>query len=151
VTAHLEPPAPVTGGGQSAAESRLHDGADPGTDPGTLPGSALPTAQTRRLAVGYVRLRPDDSGDQLTARMRAFAHRSGLELVDIYIEPPHVFRRSAFGALIETLRRSDIRAVVVPAPEHLSEFDGIYRAMRTLIKLETRSEVFIMSDDGATS
>ncbi|MEV6156221.1 hypothetical protein AB0L53_38345 [Nonomuraea sp. NPDC052129] len=101
-----------------------------------------------------MRLLPDasgDGGDQLTARMRAFAHRSGLELVSVYTEPPHVFRRAAFGALIEALRRSDICAVVVPAPKHLSEFDGIYRAMRTLIELETRSEVVIMSEDGATS
>ncbi|HUR02167.1 MAG TPA: hypothetical protein VM347_06495 [Nonomuraea sp.] len=148
MTAHLESPTPVTGGGPSAAESCPHDGA------GTLPGSALPTSQARRLAVGYIRLRPDtddDSGEQLTARLSAFAHRSGLTLTDIYTEPLHVFRRSAFGALIEALRRPEICAVVAPSPEHLSEFDGIYQAMRTLIELETCAEVVIMSDNGAGS
>ncbi|WP_433517747.1 recombinase family protein [Nonomuraea sp. CA-143628] len=144
---HLEPSEPVTSMGITAADSRPAVGAGAVTHPGTLSGTVLsPTA--RRLAVGYVRVRPDTSAadsDQVTGRLSAFATRSGLDLVDIYTDR-HPFRRSAFGALLHALRRPDITAVVIPAPRHLSEFDGIYRGMRMLIEVETRCEVVVMDD-----
>lgn len=152
MTTHLEPSEPVTGGGIGAADSRSNVGAGPVTHPGPLPGSAhLP----QRRAVGYVRLRPDADAadsDQVTAHLHAFATRSGLVLVDIYTEPAHVYRRSAFGELLQALCRPDITAVVVPDPWHLSEFDGIYQAMHALIELETGADVLVMSHtDDATS
>ncbi|MEU6715400.1 hypothetical protein ABZ897_28380 [Nonomuraea sp. NPDC046802] len=147
MTTHLDPPEPI-GGGLSAADSRPHDGAGPVTHPGTLPGSAFPPTRRHR-AVGYIRLRPTDPpghGDRLAASLSMIAARSGLDLIDIYTEPPHPYRRTAFLALIQTLRSPHVHAVVIPAPWHLSEFDGIYRGMRMLIEGETRSEVVIADE-----
>ncbi|WP_436760328.1 hypothetical protein [Streptosporangium sp. V21-05] len=139
-------PEPVIGGGYLAAPSRPIVGAGPVTHPGPLPGSALPPT-ARRQAVGYVRLLPaTDTADrdQVTARLRAFAARSGLELVNIYTDH-HAYRRSAFGELLQALCDPGITAVVIPTPEALSEFDGIYQAMRALIAMETGADVLVMS------
>ncbi|MFC4009403.1 hypothetical protein ACFOY2_19380 [Nonomuraea purpurea] len=144
MTAHLEPSEPMIGEGQPPADDRPIAGAGLVTHPGPLPGLAH---SSRRLAVGYVWLRSDidaADSDQLAARLSAFAARSGLHLVDIYTDR-HPFRRSAFGALLQALCSPDVNAVVVPAPDHFSEFNGVYQAMRALIELETGADVLVMS------
>lgn len=138
-------PEPVIGEGYQAAPSRPMVGAGPVRHPGPLPGPTLPTT-ARRLAVGYMRLSPGTNtldSDQVTARMRAFAARSGLDLVNTFAD--HYVYRSAFGELLQALCDPDITAVIIPTPEHLSEFDGIYKAMRALIELETGADVLVMS------
>jgi hypothetical protein len=104
--------------------------------------------------VGYVRLPASDPlglAEQLNAEMRAFAHQSGFVLADIYTEHtdvPASREGAAFRALVEALRRSRINAVIIPAPEHFSRFGGVYRAMRTVIDVETGADVLIMSSMG---
>lgn len=147
VTTQHAAPEPVIGWNYLAVSGRPIVWAGPVTHPGPLPGSALPPT-ARRRAVGYVRLRPDTdtaASEQITARLRGFAARSGLDLVNIYTEHPHPYRRSVFGELLQALCRPDISTVVIPAPEHLSEFDGIYQAMRALIEIETGADVLVMS------
>jgi len=132
----------MTGGGYLTAERRPIVGADPVTYPGPLPGSAHPP---RRLAVGYVRLRPDAAErNRVAAQVVAFAARSGMHLIHIYTDR-HAVRRSAFGELLQALCDPDVNAVIIPTPEHLSEFDGMYQAMRTLIEIETGADVLVMS------
>ncbi|MER7366899.1 hypothetical protein [Nonomuraea wenchangensis] len=112
-----------------------------GTGPVTPPGSAQP------LAVGYVRLRPGPDtaeSDHLPESLRGFAARAGLDLVDIYTDR-HAYRRPAFGELLQALCRPEVNTVIIPTPEHLSEFDGIYQAMRALIEMETGADVLVMS------
>jgi hypothetical protein len=105
----------------------------------------------RPLVVGYMRLQASDPlglADQLNAEMRAFAHRCGLALADVYIEQPDVSSRegAAFSALVEALRRPHIHAVVIPSPGHFSRFGGMYQAMRTVIETETGADVLVMFD-----
>jgi hypothetical protein len=96
-----------------------------------------------------VRLRPDtDTADRghVTAQVVEFAARSGLHLVHIYIDR-HAVRRSAFGELLQALCDPDMSAVIIPTPEHLSEFDGMYQAMRVLIEIETGADVLVISQN----
>jgi hypothetical protein len=106
------------------------------------------------LAVGYLRLRPSDPpghADALSARSRIFAHAGGLVLADIYTEQqPDVSSRegAAFSVLVEALRRPHLHTVIIPTPEHFSRFGGMYRAMRTVIEVETGGDVLVMSSMG---
>jgi hypothetical protein len=102
--------------------------------------------------VGYLRLWASDPAglaDRLNADMRAFAHRSGLALADVYTEQFDVSSRegAAFRALVEALRHPHIHAVVIPSPGHFSCFGGMYQAMRALIETETGADVLIMTDN----
>ncbi|MEU6795518.1 hypothetical protein ABZ907_27820 [Nonomuraea wenchangensis] len=117
-----------------------------GVGPVAHPGSAQPP---RPLAVGYVRLRPGPGTaerDHLAESLRGFAARAGLDLVDIYTDE-HAYRRPAFGELLQALCRPEVNAVIIPTTEHLSEFDGIYQAMRALIEIETSADVWVMSQN----
>ncbi|MGH3999646.1 MAG: hypothetical protein ACRDTJ_19555 [Pseudonocardiaceae bacterium] len=38
--------------------------------------------------------------------------------------------------------------MIIPTPEHFSRFGGMYRAMRTVIDMETGADVLIMSNEG---
>ncbi|MEV0627296.1 hypothetical protein [Nonomuraea wenchangensis] len=133
-------PEPVIGKGFRAARR---------AGPVTHPGSAQPS---RPLAVGYVRLRPGSDTaerDHLPESLRGFAARAGLDLVDIYTDR-HAYRRPAFGELLQALCRPEVNTVIIPTPEHLSEFDGIYQAMRALIEIETGADVLVMSQNDET-
>ncbi|MEV0597606.1 hypothetical protein [Nonomuraea cavernae] len=103
-------------------------------------------------AVGYIRLRPTDPpghADQLAERLLTVAARSGLELIDIYTEPAHTHRRTAFGSLLRTLLSPDVHAVIIPALWHLSEVDGIHRGIRMVIEKETQSIVVVADEETA--
>jgi hypothetical protein len=140
--------------------SYLRSGVGSAARPGGVAGPTLvPCAGSRfrPLAVGYRRVWPSDPAghaDALTARLRAFAHGSGLALADVYTEQTDVPSRegAAFRALVEALRRPHINTVIIPAPEHFSRFGGMYRAMYTAIDVETGADVLIMSErDGGAS
>jgi hypothetical protein len=129
----------------------------PATQPGGVARPVLTLcagSRFRRLAVGYVRLWPSDPPgltDALSTQLRAFAHRCGLALANIYTEHtdvPASREGAAFRALIEALRRPHIHTVIIPAPEHFSRFGGMYQAMRAVIDMETGADVLIMSNRG---
>jgi hypothetical protein len=82
--------------------------------------------------------------------LRAFAHRCGLALANVYIERLDVSSRvgAAFRALVEALRRPHITTVIIPTPEHFSWFGGIYRARCAVIEVGTGADVLIMSSMG---
>jgi hypothetical protein len=129
--------------------------AGPAARPGGVAGPTLaPCAGPRLqpLAVGYVRPQASDPlglAHLLIAEMRAFAHRSGLALADVYTEhQPDVSSRegAAFRALVEVLRRSHISTVIIPTPKHFSRFGGMYRAMCAVIDMETGADVLIMAE-----
>lgn len=126
----------------------------PATQPLALPVITLGAgSRFRPLTVGYVRLwssDPSGHADALLAQLRAFADVRGLALADVYTEQVSVPSRegAAFHALVEALRRPHINTVIIPTPEHFSRFGGMYRAMRTVIEVETGADVLIMSTKG---
>jgi hypothetical protein len=127
--------------------------AGPAARPGGAAGPALAPCAGRRwrpLVVGYMRLQASDPlgrADQLDAKMRVFAHRCGHALAGMYTEQPDVSSRegAAFSAMVKALRRPHIHAVVIPSPGHFSRFDGMYRAMCTVIETATGADVLVMS------
>lgn len=106
--------------------------------------------------VGWVRWRVLEVSPGRPSRcpwiwIRVFACRSGLVLADVFIDSvgvPASREGVVFSALVEALRRPHIQAVVVPGREHFSRFAGLFRAMCTVIEVETRADVLVMSHHG---
>lgn len=128
--------------------------------PGDAAGSALPLctgSSLRPLAVGYLRMWPSDlpgHADALTAQLQAFAHKSGLVLTDVYAEQvdvPASREGAAFRALVDALRRPHLNTAIIPTPLHFSRFGGMYRAMCTVIAVETGADVLIVSEHSGGS
>ncbi|PZS26397.1 MAG: hypothetical protein DLM59_18465 [Pseudonocardiales bacterium] len=109
----------------------------------------------RPLALGYLRLQPGDTpeaGDNLIADMHAYAEREGLCLADVFTEgvdvPDERHGRSAFCALLDTLRRVDGHAVIIPSPDHLSRQPYSYRTRSMIIEVEAGARLLVMSTAG---
>ncbi len=107
----------------------------------------------RPLILGYFRVwaaDPPDTRALLAAEIHSYAEREGLTLghvfTDLY-DPSHDHpERSAFCALMDALRRQEVRAVAIPSPEHLSRHPGSYRARRTIIENEAGARLLVIED-----
>jgi hypothetical protein len=77
---------------------------------------------TRPTVLGYVRADALSCAEELAAAtdsLVAFATAEGFNLGTVYTERDAA-ESAAFHALLEEVKRSDVRAVVVPAMNHLS-------------------------------
>lgn len=121
-----------------------------GPAPGVPAGSAV-TMQP--LVYGYIRLGPADdpaAGECLAHELAAHAEREGLTLADIFVDHCETgaaerLGRSAFMAMVQSLRRPGVYGVLVPSLSHFSRFPGVHEAMRTLIELETGARVLVLN------
>ncbi|GAA0572137.1 recombinase family protein [Kribbella sandramycini] len=86
---------------------------------------------TRPTLLGYVRADALSCAEELAAAthsLAAFASAEGFTLGTVYTERDTA-ESAAFHALLEEVKRSDVRAVVVPAMHHLGSV-GTPAAMR---------------------
>lgn len=95
--------------------------------------------------------RPPGHADTLTAQLRAFAHRSGLMLDDVYTEHPDVpasREGAAFRALVEALRHPTyVRSSFLCLSTSRGSAVCTGSCIR-LIAVETGADIVIMSKRG---
>jgi len=87
---------------------------------------------TRPTLLGYVRADALSCAEELAAAtdsLAAFASAEGFTLGTVYTERDAA-ESAAFHALLDEVKRSDVRAVVVPTMNHLGVDDGAPAAMR---------------------
>jgi DNA invertase Pin-like site-specific DNA recombinase len=80
---------------------------------------------TRPTLLGYVRADALSCAEELAAAtdaLVAFASAEGFTLGTVYTERDSA-ESAAFNALLEEVKRSDVRAVVVPTMNHLGTVD----------------------------
>lgn len=96
---------------------------------------------------GYVRLvvgsdSPNES-ERIKAELSAFAEREGFSLDEVFIESFGA-RDTAFDVLIERLKSSDIRNVLVPSLWHFARVPGLQEAMQQHIQRETGAQIWVV-------
>lgn len=87
---------------------------------------------TRPTLLGYVRADALSCAEELAAAtdsLVAFATAEGFTLGTVYTERDAA-ESAAFHALLDEVKRSDVRAVVVPTMSHLGVDNGAPAAMR---------------------
>ena len=76
-----------------------------------------------RVALGYVSI-PEDAADGTVEwwrqQLEEHAHRSGLELTEVYVDTSG-HSEDGFYALVDAIRRAQAVAVVVPDLTHLTQ------------------------------
>lgn len=100
----------------------------------------------RPLIYAYMRLTGSDepeSGDASAHRELAdYAAREGFTLDQVFTEG--IWQaESAFAALLNALRRHEVRDVLVPSLWHFSRLPGLQDAMRVHIERETGARLWI--------
>jgi hypothetical protein len=87
---------------------------------------------TRPTLLGYVRADALSCAEELAAAtdsLAAFASAEGFTLGTVYTERDAA-ESAAFHALLDEVKRSDVRAVVVPTMNHLGVDSGAPAALR---------------------
>jgi citrate lyase beta subunit len=104
-------------------------------------------------AFGYMRIErgtPAEQSNHLCQEMAAFVAGKGLTLSEVFVESDDS-ASSAFAALIDALRGSDVTTVAVPSVRHFAHMQGVGIAMMELIETETGASVLIVATPDSAS
>ncbi|WP_406348287.1 hypothetical protein OHB10_00965 [Streptomyces sp. NBC_01597] len=97
---------------------------------------------------GYMRLTAgDDDSDEIeTIRTELTTHacREGFILERLFIEQLGADDESAFFLLVDTLRTSGVKHVIVPSLWHFARLPGLQAAMRDHIESEIGARLWIV-------
>ncbi|MEV8547537.1 hypothetical protein [Streptomyces sp. NPDC051572] len=84
-----------------------------------------------------MRLTASDDGDEtetIQRELAVHAHREGFELERLFIERLRADDESAFFTLVEALRTTNVKNVIVPSLWHFARLPGLQAAMRDHIE-----------------
>ncbi|MEU6057182.1 recombinase family protein [Streptomyces sp. NPDC047097] len=100
------------------------------------------------LIFGYMRVprdMPDEEARRREGEMEAYAQANGFTLATIFHEFEAV-QRSAFAELIEALRRTEARHVIVPSLRDLALTDRLQDALVLQIECEAHAQVVSLDE-----
>lgn len=96
---------------------------------------------------GYMRIATDSDyqaeAARATAELKAFAEQEGFSLKDVFIEHPGA-KDLAFDVLLDRLKSSEIRNVLVPSLWHFARLPGLQEAMQQHIQRETGARLWVV-------
>lgn len=97
---------------------------------------------------GYMRLTPsDDSQDENEAvkrELETHASREGFFLERLFIERLGADEESAFFTLVDALKTTQVKHVIVPSLWHFARLPGLQVAMREHIEKELGARLWIV-------
>lgn len=101
----------------------------------------------RPAIYGYMRVVSDDEvGDQAERVKRdlaEYAAREGFTLDQVFTENVKC-SESAFYAMLEQLKQTDVKNVIVPSLWHFARLPGLQDAMRQHIEQETGAHIWVV-------
>ncbi|WP_239396683.1 recombinase family protein [Frankia sp. CiP3] len=100
----------------------------------------------RPTIYGYMRVATADDGDEverIRRELTEYAEREGFTLDQVFTEQIQC-SESAFYTLLDTLKRSDVRNVIVPSLWHFARLPGLQEAMKTHIEQETGATIWVV-------
>ncbi|MEW2424549.1 hypothetical protein AB0911_28770 [Streptomyces nigra] len=108
----------------------------------------------RPLMYGYMRLAASDDPDENAAiegELRRYTLREGFELERLFIERLGCTDESAFFALTEALKTSEIKHVIVPSLWHFARLPGLQAAMRDHIEGALGARLWVIQNTARQS
>lgn len=101
----------------------------------------------RPAIYGYMRVATDDdSGEEaklIKRELAEYANREGFALEDVFTENARR-TESAFYAMLDALKRSEVKSVIVPSLWHFARLPGLQDAMRYHIEQETGARIWVV-------
>ncbi|XHM66160.1 recombinase family protein [Streptomyces nigra] len=106
----------------------------------------------RPAMFGYMRLAVSDDPDENQAvetELRRYTLREGFELERLFIERLDSGDESAFFALTDALKTTDVKRVIVPSLWHFARLPGLQAAMRDHIEGVLGAQLWIIQSTAA--
>lgn len=101
----------------------------------------------RPAIYGFMRVATDDESADEAARIKRelteYASREGFTLEQVFTECL-ASSNSAFYAMLDALKRGEVKDVIVPSLWHFARLPGLQEAMRQHIELETGARLWIV-------
>ncbi len=101
----------------------------------------------RPVIYGYMRLAAtEEEGDESTRVRRelaTYAEREGFTLDQVFTERMGA-NESAFHAMLDAIKRTDVKNVIVPSLWHFARLPGLQDAMRQHIEQETGARLWVI-------
>lgn len=101
----------------------------------------------RPLMYGYMRCAAiGDEGDEterIRQELQTYAEREGFLLGHVFAEGVSS-SESAFHKLLDTIKRTDVKNVIVPSLWHFARLPGLQNAMRQHIEHETGARIWVV-------
>lgn len=101
----------------------------------------------RPVMFGYMRLTASDDGDEtetIRRELAVHANREGFELERLFIERLRADDESAFFTLVEALRNTNVKHVIVPSLWHFARLPGLQAAMRYHVEQEIGARLWVV-------
>ncbi|TDU06620.1 resolvase-like protein [Streptomyces sp. 846.5] len=101
----------------------------------------------RPAIFGYLRVvsndERDDEAERAKHELAEYAAREGFTLDQVFTE---YIRRSesAFEAMLDALKRHDVKDIIVPSLWHFARLPGLQGAMRQHIEQETGARIWVV-------
>ncbi|CBG70018.1 conserved hypothetical protein [Streptomyces scabiei 87.22] len=100
---------------------------------------------------GYMRVvssdEVDDESERVKRELAAYAQREGFALDQVFTENIRC-SESAFYVMLDSLKRHDVRDVIVPSLWHFARLPGLQNAMRQHIEQETGARIWVVQGQG---
>ncbi len=98
---------------------------------------------------GYMRLAAsdddtDDENEAIKRELAKHASREGFTLERLFIERLHADEESAFFSLIDALKSTNVRHVIVPSLWHFARLPGLQAAMRDHVERELGVRLWVV-------
>jgi hypothetical protein len=97
---------------------------------------------------GCMRLTPSDDGqdenEAIKQELAAHASREGFTLERLFVERLGSEEESAFFTLVDALKATDVKHVIVPSLWHFARLPGLQAAMREHIETELGAQLWIV-------
>lgn len=101
----------------------------------------------RPAIYGYMRVVSDDITGEDTARIKCelaeYAAREGFTLEDVFTENVRC-SELAFCTMLDALKRTETKNVIVPSLWHFARLPGLQDAMRQHIEQETGARIWVV-------
>jgi DNA invertase Pin-like site-specific DNA recombinase len=101
----------------------------------------------RPAIYGYMRVATDENGTEETAQIKRelaeYASREGFTLEEVFTENARC-SESAFHVMLDVLKRTDVKNVIVPSLRHFARLPGLQEAMKQHIETETGARIWVL-------
>jgi hypothetical protein len=101
----------------------------------------------RPTIYGYMRVasggETDDDAQRIKHELTEYAQREGFTLDQMFTENIRC-SESAFYAMLEALKRHDVKDIIVPSLWHFARLPGLQDAMRQHIEQEAGARIWVV-------
>ncbi|MGW2120148.1 recombinase family protein [Streptomyces sp. NPDC001758] len=101
----------------------------------------------RPAIYGYMRVvssdETDDESERVKRELAGYAQREGFTLDQVFTENIRC-SESAFYVMLDSLKRHDVKNVIVPSLWHFARLPGLQDAMRQHIEQKTGARIWVV-------